>query len=332
MLRRGVIVWLLIGAAFVGLEAAGLTEGLTLPVPLIVALVLARALEHAEWARRHPRLVAAGVGAVCAALALVAGELGLQAADLSPRELTAVLLAAAGLAVLLSPAPVRAALLRPLGLDPGSPVHAVTAVAFALVLGSSVVLFVQLQGEPSVSIPFYLSDSVVSIVSDVALALAGVGAFLTRGAAATLARLDLRPLRLRHLGWALGIAVLFHVGVTVMEWTEGVVLPDLHALEDRFDYEFIGIPPLVGAALVSLAAGVGEEILFRGALQPRLGVVLTAALFASLHVQYQLPGILMIFGVGLGLGLLKQRTSTTFTAVVHVIYDLGAFLTDLYGG
>src|SRR2546425_13102461 len=104
----------------------------------------------------------------------------------------------------------------------------------------------------------------------------------SRGAAATLARLDLRPLRLRHLGWALGIAVLFHVGVTVMEWTEGVVLPDLHALEDRFDYEFIGIPPLVGAALVSLAAGVGEEILFRGALQPRLGVVLTAALFASL--------------------------------------------------
>jgi hypothetical protein len=329
MLRRGLLVWLLIGAAFVGLEAAGLAEGLSLPVPLIVALVLARALEHAEWARRRPRLVAVGVGAVCAALALVAGKLGLPAGDLSPRELTAALLAAAGLAVLLSPGPVRAALLRPLGLEPGSPVHAVTAVAFALVLASSVVLFAQLQGEPSASIPFYLSDSVVSIVSDVALALAGVGAFLTRGAVATLARLDLRPLRLRHLGWALAVAVLFHIVVTVMEWTEGVVLPDLHALEDRFDYEFIGIPPLVGAALVSLAAGVGEEILFRGALQPRLGVVLTAALFASLHVQYQLPGILMIFVVGLALGFLKQRTSTTFTAVVHVVYDLGAFLTDL---
>lgn len=39
-----------------------------------------------------------------------------------------------------------------------------------------------------------------------------------------------------------------------------------------------------------------------------------------------LPVPLMIFLMGVGLGLLKQRTSTTFTACVHVVYDIGAFL------
>jgi hypothetical protein len=48
-------------------------------------------------------------------------------------------------------------------------------------------------------------------------------------------------------------------------------------------------------------------------------------------VQYQVPGIVMIFAVGLALGLLKQWTSTTFTVIVHVVYDLGAFLLDFYG-
>jgi uncharacterized protein len=133
------------------------------------------------------------------------------------------------------------------------------------------------------------------------------------------------------LTWACAAALAFHVVVAGLEWTESVLLPDLHALEDRFDYEFVGIPPLVGAVLVSVAAGVGEELLFRGALQPRVGVGPSAALFAVLHVQYQLPGMLMIFVVGVALGALKRRTATTFTILVHVFYDLGAFLVDSLG-
>jgi hypothetical protein len=43
------------------------------------------------------------------------------------------------------------------------------------------------------------------------------------------------------------------------------------------------------------------------------------------------PGILMIFVVGLALGLLKRRTSTTFAVIVHVVYDLGVFLIELAG-
>jgi len=330
MLGWGLLVWLLLSVAFVVLDLSGAAEGLALPVPLIVALVAARALERTGWARNNPGRVAVSVAAACAALATFAWVLWLELFGLSPAETAAASLVVAVLALLLAPARLRAVLLRPLGLDPASAVHAVAGAAMLLTVLSSIVLFVDLQGEPSASIPFHPTDSLISVATDLALALAGVGFLLTRDLRAALARLDVRPLRLPQVGWAVATALAFNVVVTVMEWTESLVLPGVHALEDRFDYEFIGIPPVVGAALVSLAAGVGEEVLFRGTLQPRLGIGLSAALFAILHVQYQIPGILMIFAVGVALGLVKRRTSTTFTIVVHVVYDLAAFLADIW--
>ncbi len=326
----GPVLWLLLSALFVTLDLVGVAEGLGLVVPLIVAVVAARALQGWPWAWTHATWLAVVAATISAALAAVMWVFALDPFGLAPVETAAAFLLVAVLTVLLAPRRLRALLLRPLGLDPTSAVHAVAVVAMVLTALFSMVLFVDLQEETSASVPFHPSDSLVAIVSDLALALAGVGFLLTRDRRAALARLDVRPLRLPHVGWAVATALVFNVAVALMEWTESLVLPDLHALEDRFDYEFVGIPPVMGAALVSLAAGVGEEVLFRGALQPRLGIGLSAALFAILHVQYQIPGILMIFAVGVALGLVKRRTSTTFTIVVHVVYDLVAFLADVW--
>jgi len=41
--------------------------------------------------------------------------------------------------------------------------------------------------------------------------------------------------------------------------------------------------------------------------------------------SYQ-AGMLVIVLIGVTLGVLKERTSTTFTAFVHVLYDVGAVL------
>jgi membrane protease YdiL (CAAX protease family) len=331
MLARGLVIWLFVSAVFLALDAVGVADGLALPVPLIVALVVARALEHSEWARRHPRRLTLGVAAGSLSLGALTWIFQLQWFDLTPLEFTITALVAGALIAVLAFERPRVFLLSPLGLDPARSVHAVVAVTLALAALTAILLFVALKDEPATTIPFYATDSVISVVSDVALALAGVGFLVTRDLRTSLDRLDLRPIRLRHAGWAVAAAVVFHVVVGVMEWTESIVLPGLHALEERFDYEFVGISPLVGAALVSVAAGIGEEILFRGALQPRVGIVISASLFAMLHVQYQVPGIAMILVVGLALGLLKQWTSTTFTVIVHVVYDLGAFLLDFYG-
>ena len=79
--------------------------------------------------------------------------------------------------------------------------------------------------------------------------------------------------------------------------------------------------------LLAVFAGVCEEILFRGALQPRLGLVLTTLLFASTHVQYGLSIVLALIVIaGFTLGVLRRYTNTTTTIVCHVVYDLLAGL------
>ncbi|NJN55548.1 MAG: CPBP family intramembrane metalloprotease, partial [Anaerolineae bacterium] len=75
--------------------------------------------------------------------------------------------------------------------------------------------------------------------------------------------------------------------------------------------------------VLALAAGISEEILFRGALQPVLGKWVTAVLFALVHVQYGLftPATLALLIIGLALGHLRQRHNTTLVIFVHVGYD-----------
>ena len=64
----------------------------------------------------------------------------------------------------------------------------------------------------------------------------------------------------------------------------------------------------LGQVVTFVGAGICEEVLFRGALQPRLGLPATALLFASTHVQYGLSIIL-------GLVVLAVATSLPNTVV-----------------
>jgi uncharacterized protein len=92
-----------------------------------------------------------------------------------------------------------------------------------------------------------------------------------------------------------------------------------------------GVLPLLWLAVV-IVAPVTEELLFRGFLHRgwascRLGVsgavVLTSALWAALHQQYNWFGVLWIFLLGLILGWLRQRSgSTTLTIVLHALNNL----------
>jgi uncharacterized protein len=47
---------------------------------------------------------------------------------------------------------------------------------------------------------------------------------------------------------------------------------------------FVGPLSYLEATLLALASGLGEELLFRGVLQPALGLWITSAIFALLHV------------------------------------------------
>ena len=313
-------------AAFALLDLFTALDGLLVPVPLIAALVFARAVGTGEGRAYAGRLVAAVIAAACLPMATFVWRLGIRVGEMSPMLVVTGLLAfAATLALLLVPA-AGSRFLRALGLDPSSPVHRVVAVAFVLTVFDAIALFFELREAGPIAIPFYPADPLVSVMSDVALALAGVGFGLTRGFRESLARLGVRAITRRQVVMAIVVAAVFQVMVGGLEYLESRLLPNVHALEDRFGYEFVGLPPWVGAVLTSIAAGVGEEVLFRGALQPRLGIVLTAVLFGALHVQYQVPGMIVILLIGIGLGIVKERSSTSFSMLVHVLYDVGAFL------
>ena len=71
--------------------------------------------------------------------------------------------------------------------------------------------------------------------------------------------------------------------------------------------------PLTGReiATLAIASAIGEELMFRGALEPWIGVWAQAAVFALLHIgpgKRFLPWTAMAFALGVLLGLLARAT------------------------
>ncbi len=249
MSRRGLAVWVLVCALFALLDLLGFLGGLGVPVPLMLALVFARAVGTDHGREYASRLAATVVAAACLPAAVFVHRLGIGVGDLSPRLVVVALLAFALMLVVLLVPPLGSRFLGLLGLDPASPVHRVVAVAFVLTVLDAAALFMELRQAGPVEVPFYPSDPFISVTTDAALALAGVGFGLTRGWRESLARLDVRAIGRRQVVLAVLAAAIFQVVVGGLEYVESVLLPSYHALEDRFGYDFIGLPAWVGAVL-----------------------------------------------------------------------------------
>lgn len=167
---------------------------------------------------------------------------------------------------------------------------------------------------------------IVQLVGELLLAVIAVGAFIVRDRRALFARLGLDRIEARHLlVGALGLALVWGVNAG-MEWLERTRFPALYAADQRM-VSLMASGMGVGAAIVlGLCAGIGEEVLVRGALQPRVGLVAASLLFACAHVQYTWFGILTVGLLGVALGILRARTNTTVAIVVHSLYDVLAAL------
>ena len=87
----------------------------------------------------------------------------------------------------------------------------------------------------------------------------------------------------------------------------------------------------LGAVLIGVSAGVGEELFFRGALQPRFGIVLTAICFALLHTNYGLSFVTLgVFGMGFVFGIQRKRYGTVSPMITHGLVNLIAVLVQTY--
>jgi hypothetical protein len=203
-------------------------------------------------------------------------------------------------------------------------------VSLTLLVSLPATLVFQRLMDPLLNAPEMLTGSRVlggELVGYVVLTLAGVGYLVRRDARQTLERLGLRRLTLADLGVvALGAAGLFALNGGT-DWLQRAVFPALWAHDRHVNEALVAGLSVRQATLLAITAGVGEELTTRGALQPRLGLVLTSALFASLHVQYSWYGMLVVMAIGMTLGVLRQRTSTTVCIAVHALYDVIAIFT-----
>lgn len=172
---------------------------------------------------------------------------------------------------------------------------------------------------------------VAQLLGEVLIALAGVGWLVRRRWRATAERLGLGPLSLTHSGMILlGLvgAIALNAG---MESLQHVAFPALWE-RDQEATRIIALEMTVATALLlGLSAGVGEEVLLRGALQPRMGILATSVIFACGHVQYSWFGMLTITLLGVLLGFVRRQTNTTAAIVVHMLYDVFAVLASRAG-
>ncbi len=133
-----------------------------------------------------------------------------------------------------------------------------------------------------------------------------------------------------------GVLLSLSIGVATACGTvaSGILLfrlvPALRKLSDEL------APLLVDGArgrdlvLVSVASGVGEEVFFRGALQPVLGIVVASLLFGVLHLgpdRRYLIWTLWAIGAGFLFGFLYLWTGGLLAPITaHVLHNAATLL------
>jgi uncharacterized protein len=226
---------------------------------------------------------------------------------------------------------VRRGLARLLPIDPESPVHMTALVLAVYQVGLSLAqmaLIGDLENLVGVGLELSVWDVLLSGLPLLIFGLLGVGLWIRRDARATAERLGLRrPTWQQLLGAVAVTAILLGLDAVVnLLWAE--VDPFGYELMDQVMRSlFGGLGTVVGAVALGLSAGISEEILFRGAVQPRLGIVLTAVLFTIGHLQYSLtPATAEVLLIGLILGVVRKRSNTTVAIVIHALYNMTGML------
>lgn len=78
-----------------------------------------------------------------------------------------------------------------------------------------------------------------------------------------------------------------------------------------------------GIITLGLAAALGEEPLFRGAAQPRFGLIATSLMFALVHSNYGITlSTAIVFILGLVLGIIRIRANTSTAMITHAVYNI----------
>lgn len=242
----------------------------------------------------------------------------------SPTAVGIFLQATAVWGVIVSFRSTRHSLERILPIDPHSPLHTL-ALVFSGYFAGSVILQVSgglgnlAENLPPVSIWSFVAQETGFAL----IAFLGVGAWMRRDWTAVFQRLGLEPIARKQtaglLGWIIVLVLIQALGGAAWNVIDPDQVAQVEALSQQL-YQNFGFWHWLALAL---SAGIGEEILFRGALQPVFGIWFTSILFAIVHVQYGFltPATLVLFVLSFILGRIRQRYSTSAAILVHVGYN-----------
>ena len=263
----------------------------------------------------------------------IAGQLPMQLS--TPWLLALGLVAPAAIGLLVLTPPVRRWLARLIPIDPASVVHAVAlSLSMLIIVNLAITLGIGLDNLSTMIAEAEAQDG-MDAMSTAALwlqqgltlfaALIGVGWPLRRRFAQTLDRLGIVLPSLRQVVIGLLGGVGMVVAVVALEGVGGVVGfgtdPDVEKLTEQLLGPLFSSP--FGIFTLGVAAALGEESLFRGAMQPRFGLLLTALLFSLVHSNYGITfSTVVVFLLGLVLGWARLRHNTTTAMILHATYNI----------
>lgn len=230
----------------------------------------------------------------------------------------------------------RGVLARLLPIERESPVHALALTGSVVTLGFLIATQLStnvLQAENAGG-PISVVDLLGQELPLLAAALLGVGLLVRRGGRGALVRLGVVRPKWWHLALALATAGALFAVANGIDYLGQLADPSLTRRVGRTSQTlFGGLDNPAGIAALAIIPAVCEESLFRGALQPRLGIVWVAVLFASFHMQYALSfDTLAVFVLACGLGLVRKYANTTSSMVCHAAYNglVGIGLTGIW--
>jgi membrane protease YdiL (CAAX protease family) len=163
----------------------------------------------------------------------------------------------------------------------------------------------------------------------VILSLCGVGIFVSRNFKQCLQRLGL----VKPTAQQVGIGILIVFGSFFYDYLWSVFASGMHqdlgsklAMYNSGTFSVMGglVPSIILALATAICAGIGEETLTRGALQPAFGIVPAGFLHGALHGQFAHAPffILQVAGWSCLMGIVRKYTNTSTTIIGHAGYNL----------
>ena len=295
---------------------------------IATATALLGALGLAYWAYRAQSDRSALVGlyllfGIPAVLLLLAGGAVLVRGDRVLGPLLLLIGLGLGLPLLR---PFREALARVTPLDPQS---AIDMTGLCMVLGLlgffvGTSLAPMAENPPEVIPSVGIAELLVQAAAFVAIAYIAVGFPYWRDLRSATERLGIVAPDSRTIGIAIAATFACFVVASIAGLISQQFEPGLsESLDEIVDEMTAQVQNPIGAIVLGASAGIGEEAIFRGALQPRYGIIIPSLLFMLLHgPQYGFNlALLGLFGVSIILGLVRKNVNTTAAMITHALFN-----------